>query len=84
MVKDQAMPAQTLVQGALSGMTEGRMPDIVHQRQRFDKILVQAQGNCGGARNLCHLDRMGQTAAKMIRRSAGKHLRLSSQPAKRP
>ena len=58
------------------------MSDVVNQRQRLRQIFVQAK-RCGdGAGNLRHLNRVGQAAAKMVGRAAGKYLRLARQTPK--
>ncbi len=73
---------EALVQRALARVAEGRMADVVNQCQCLGEIFVQAKSGCGGSGNLRDLDRVGQTAAKVIGRPARKDLGLPSQPAK--
>ena len=80
-VEPQSVPLQALVQRALAGVPERRMADVVHQRQRLRQVLVQSQRLGHAARNLHHLDGVGQAAAKVVGRATGKHLRLARQPA---
>ena len=82
-VEPQPMPLQALVQRALARVAERRMPDVVHQRQRLRQVLVQPQRLRDAARDLHHLDGVGQPAAKVVRGAAGEDLRLARQPAKR-
>ena len=82
-VEAQPMPLQALIQRALARVAKRRMPDVVHQRQRLRQVLVQPQRLGHAARNLHHLNRVRQPAAEVVRRPAGKHLRLARQPAKR-
>src|SRR5579884_759018 len=64
----------------LAGVGKWRMPDVVRQRQRFGQILVERQRAGYGARDLRHLNRMGQQVAEMIGKSGGKDLGLVLQP----
>src|SRR5580698_7185623 len=57
-------------------MAEGRMPDIVDQRQRLGKIDVQVELRSNGARDLRDLDGVGQAGAKVVGVAAGEDLRL--------
>ena len=82
-VESQPMAFQAFIQSALAGMAERRMADIVNQRQRLGQVLVQPQRLGDAARNLHHFNGVGQAAAKVVRRAAGKYLRLARQPAKR-
>ena len=75
---------QSLVQGPLAGMAKRRVPDIMHQRQRFGHVLVQLERAGDGARDLRHLHGVGKAAAKVIGVAVSKDLCLSGQPAKGP
>ena len=54
------------IQFLFAGMSEGRMADIVRQRQRFGEIFVQLQNGGQGAGNLRHFDGVGEPVAEMI------------------
>ena len=82
-VEAQAVTLQAVVQRALAGVPERRMPDVVHQRQRLGQIDIQSERAGDVARNLRDLDRVRQAAAKVVRGAAGEDLRLARQPAKR-
>ena len=85
-VKAQSMCAQALVQRALAGMAKGRMPDVVRQAQRFGQLRIQPQRTGRGARNLRHLQRVGEPAARVVSRQlprqAAEDLCLTRQAAK--
>ena len=83
-IEAQPMPLQAFVQRSLARVPKRRMPDVVHQRQRLRQVLVQPQRLGHAARNLHHLNRVRQAAAKVVRGAAGEHLRLACQPAERP
>src|SRR6202789_3380401 len=73
---------QTLIQRPLTGMPEGRVPDVMHQRQRFGHVLVQLERGGDGARDLRHLHSVGEAAAKVIGITVSKDLCFSRQAAK--
>src|SRR3954470_11548998 len=51
-VEDVAMRAHRGVERFLPGMAEGRMPNVMHQRERLNQIDVQAKLCRDGARYL--------------------------------
>src|SRR3954464_11485165 len=81
-VERQTVLAHGVVEGALACMAERRMSDVMHQRQGFDKVNVQAKLGGDGARNLGDFNGVSQTIAKMIGVAPSEDLRLSFQPAK--
>ncbi len=82
-IEPQPMLPQAIIQRSLPCMPKRRMPDIMHQRQRLGQVHIEIQRRRNVPRHLRDLHRMRQPAAKVIRRAAGKHLRLARQPAKR-
>jgi hypothetical protein len=66
-----------LVQRPLACVSKRRMADVVNQSKRLCKIFVQAKRRSCGPSDLRYLNRVRKTAAKVIRRAAGKNLRLS-------
>ena len=80
-VEAEAVPAQAIVERTLAGMAERRMSDVVNQRQRLGKVLVQAKLGRDLARDLCHLNGMGQPRAEVVGGTAGEDLGLAGQPA---
>jgi hypothetical protein len=76
-VEPAPMVAKASIERSLSGMAEGRMSDIVNQRQRLGQIFVQAKSHSAQPGNLRNLHRMGQPTAKVVRRPAGKDLRFA-------
>ena len=67
-----------------SGMPEGRMADIVRQRQRFGQILVQAQHRGHRAGDLRDFDGMRETVAEMVGKAGGEDLGFILKPSKCP
>ena len=73
------MPAHGGIERLLSGMAEGRMSDVMNQRQRLDQIAVQPELGRNGTRNLRHFDGVRQAIAKMIGLATGENLGLGFQ-----
>ena len=71
-----------LVQNALSGVAERRMPEIVPQRRGLREILVQSKPPGDRAGNAIHLQGVGHTGAIMVALRAQKDLRLVLEPPK--
>ncbi len=61
-------------QHALPRMPEGRMPQIMGQRDRLGQILIEPERPRDGPRDLAHLQRMGQPGTKMLPFMMEKHL----------
>ena len=55
-----------LIECALSCMAEGRMAEIVAERDRLGQILVQAERPCDRPRDLRHLERVRQAGAVVV------------------
>src|SRR5277367_1493489 len=83
-VESQSVFAQSIVESAFARMPEGRMANVMDQRQRFCQPLVQAQHCCYGARDLRHLHRVGQAAAEVVRVAVREYLRLAGKTAEGP
>jgi hypothetical protein len=71
-----------LVQGTLSGMAEGGMPEVVPQGACLCQILVEAQGAGKGSGDLGNLQCMGESGTVMIPFRGKEHLHLVHQSAK--
>ncbi len=80
-VEALAVLAHRQVQGALAGMSEGGMADVMHQGEGFDEAFIQAERGGDGARNLRDLDGVGEPGAEMIREALGEDLGLILQTA---
>src|SRR5258708_533704 len=61
---------------ATRGAAEGRMSDVVGERDRLGEVLVQAQGAGGRARDLRDLDRVREARAVVVALVVDEHLRL--------
>ena len=57
---------QTGIERILAGMAEGGMAQVMRERDRLDQVLVQAQAARDAARQLRHLERMGQPGAEQV------------------
>src|SRR5690606_5695999 len=77
----EAAPGRHLVvERFLPGMAEGRVPEIMDERDRLRQVLVAAQRPRQGASNLRDLDRMSQSLAKVVALVRNEDLRLVLQP----
>ena len=74
--------AHQFVQACFPRVPKWRMPDVVHQRQRFREFRVQTESLRDGARNLSHFDGVRQPIAEMIGVAGRKDLRFSLQAPK--
>ena len=69
------------VERTLAGMAEGRVPEIVRQRQRLGEVLVHPENTTDRARDLRHLQTMSEARAVMIPLVIDEDLRLVLEPA---
>src|SRR3990172_5390445 len=58
--------AHAVVQRTLSGVPEGRMPQVMRQRDGLRQILVERKRSCHGARDLCNFNGVRQARAEHI------------------
>lgn len=65
-------------------MAEGRVPEIVAERNRLHQIFIQRQRPRHRARNLRDFEGVRQTRAEMITVGDEKNLPFVFEPAKRP
>ena len=82
-VVEAAIGRHAGVERVLADMAEGRVAEVVTERNGFGQIVVEAETARQRARDLRHLDRMGQAGAEMIVRVIDEHLRLVRQPPER-
>ena len=83
-IEAQAMRVHCFVEGAFARMAEGRMSDVVHQRERFGEVSVESERGSDGARKLRHFNGVGEAAPVVVGVAVGKHLCLTGKAAKRP
>src|ERR1700722_19749919 len=76
-----AEPAHLPVQFLLAGVGEGRMADVVAQRERLGQIFIQCQNRSHCTRDLRNFDGVGQPVAEMVGDSGWKNLHFILQPA---
>src|SRR5690606_26109548 len=70
------------VEFVLARVAEGRMAEVVGERDRLDQVLVQPQAARDRAGDLGHLDRMRQAGAEEIALVVDEDLGLVLEPAK--
>src|ERR1035438_7120285 len=83
-VEEVVMAAHGGVQRPLARVSERRMANIVHQREGFHQINIQMERGRDGARDLCNLDGVRQTGAKVVRVAPCEDLRFVLQAAECP
>ena len=82
-IEAQAMRVHCFVEGAFARMAEGRMSDVVHQRERFGEVSVESESGSDGARKLRHFNGVGEATPVVVGVAVGKHLCLAGEAAKR-
>ena len=65
-VECQPVAAHGCIQRLLTGVTKGRMSDVMHQGQGFDEISVQAQRPGNGPRDLRDFNGVRQAVAEVV------------------
>ena len=68
------------VQGALTGMAERRVPQIMPQRDRLSQILIESEGLCDRSGVLRDLKRVGHPGPVVIAERSQKDLGLLLEP----
>jgi hypothetical protein len=81
MVKAQTVALQADIESTFAGMAKGRMPDVMHQRERLGEIHVEAECSGDLASDLSDLNGVRKAAAKVVRGAAGEDLCLASETA---
>src|SRR5690348_4630939 len=84
MVEAKAVLAKRIIQRALSGVPEGRVADVVDQRERFGEVFIEAQRAGDGARDLRDLHRVRQAAAEVVGVAVREDLGLSGEATEGP
>ena len=80
-VVEAAERRHAVVERVLAGMAEGRVAEVVRQRQRLGQVLVEPQRAGQRAGDLRHLDRVGQPRAVVVALVVDEDLRLVLQAA---
>src|SRR5687767_4073978 len=65
-VLEPAMVFHERVEGGLAFVAEGRMAEVVRERNGFGKVFVQAQSARNVAGNAGHFDAVGEASAEVI------------------
>jgi hypothetical protein len=82
-IEAATMSAHQFIEFMFAGMAEGRMANIMNERQSLHECRVQSQSIRNGTSDLRDFDRMRQAIAKMIGETHGKNLGLGFQTPKR-
>src|SRR5208337_657449 len=81
-VIEAAEGTKALVEGALAGMAEGRMTEVVSQRQRLGEVLVEAERTGERAGDLRNFERVGEPRAIVVALVENEHLGFVLEAAK--
>ena len=73
---DSLMARETLSQSGLASVAEGRVPQIVAERDGLSQVLVQPERPRDGAGDLRHFQRMGEARAEVVALGGQEHLCL--------
>jgi hypothetical protein len=79
-VIEAARGGKAPIERALTGMTEGRMAEIVRERQRLGQILIEAERTGERASDLGDLEGVGQPSAEVIALVKDEDLSLVREP----
>src|SRR5580704_17068518 len=70
------------VERGLAGMAERRVAEVMTERDRLAKVLIEPKGLGQSAGDLRDFDRMGEAGAEMVAFMMDEHLRLMGKAAK--
>jgi len=65
-VIEAATRGKTAIERSLTGVTEGRMAEVVRERERLGQILIEAERAGERASDLGDLEGMGQASTEVI------------------
>ena len=82
-VLEAAVRGHAVVERILPGVAEGRVAEVVGQRDGFGQIFVQPQRAGDGAGKLRYLQRMREPGAEQVALVVQEHLRFVDQPPER-
>ena len=82
-VIEAPLARHTGIERALAGMAEGRMAEIVRERERLCQVLIKRKHPRHGAGDLRHFEAVGEACAVMIALVIDEDLRLVGQPPER-
>ena len=80
-VVEAAVSGHAGVERVLAGVAEGRVAEIVAERDRLGEIVVETQRAGERAGDLGDLDRVGEAGAEMVALVMDEHLRLVGEAA---
>ncbi len=80
-IEEESMLAHGGVESFFSGVAEGRVADVVDQREGLGEIDVEAEGSGDGAGDLRDFERVGEAVAEVVGVAAGEDLRFGFEAA---
>src|SRR5262245_50971888 len=83
-IKRKPVFAHLVVKRLLPGVTEGWMPDVVDERERFHELGIESKLAGNGAGDLGNFDGVCQAIAEMVGIASAENLGLVFQSAERP
>src|ERR1019366_10068164 len=75
-VEEESVLAHSSVESFFSGVAEGRVADVVDEREGFGEIDVEVEGSGDGAGDLRDFEGVGEAVAEVVGVTAGGELRL--------
>jgi hypothetical protein len=80
-VEAQAVLLERAVEGALAGVAEGRVADVMYQGERLGEIFVQVEGAGYVAGDLRDLHGVGEAGSEVVGGAGGEDLGLAGETA---
>ncbi len=80
-VEAQAVALEAAVESALAGVAEGRVADVMHERESFGKIFVERERAGYVAGDLGDFHGVGQARAEVVGGAGGEDLGLAGEAA---
>ena len=80
-VVEAAVAGHAGVERVLAGMAEGRVAEVVGERDRLGEVVVEPERARQRPGDLRHLDRMGEPGAEMVALVMDEHLGLVGEAA---
>ena len=81
-VETEIVALKAVVEGALAGVAEGRVANVVDEGEGFGEVFVEAEARGDVAGDLCDLDGVGEAGAEVVGGAGGEDLGLTGEAAK--
>ena len=83
-IEAEAVALEAAVEGALAGVAEGRVADVVDESERFGEIFVESERAGDVAGDLRDFDGVGEAGAEVVGGAGGEDLGLAGETAEGP